>query len=403
MKIRLYLLILLLLLVHRIDARVYSLNDIPSPYGKSFVSNPDQIISAATEHEINNILDSLEHHNGVEVAVVLVQSIGFEDIKDFAVRLFNKWGIGKAGADNGLLVLLVTDQRSVTFETGYGIEGDLPDIVCKQLQMDVMVPYFKQGDYNTGMLKGVQAIFEELINGTYAGIKHDAQFDTLIARFFSWPLNSESESESFFLQIAYLVFAGMYMIIFLLGTYTTKNEPLRIYPVFKTASHWALIYLGIGAMLLEDWLNIIPFIFLVAFIFSRVKIFLARRQPIFCPTCQAKMLRVKRVNKANYLEENQDRLHIADCDVWVCGICGYKQIMRYYNYIPEPVKKESKISTTYIGGSSSSTTSTDTDMKKPSVPTTPSRPSSPSVPKITPKPRTWGGGRSGGGGATSRW
>ena len=122
----------------------------------NYVSNPDGVLSPATVRALNGIIGSLEAETQAEVAVVAVQSIGQEDIKDFAVRLFEAWGIGKAGADNGLLVLLVPDQRKVTFETGYGIEGVLPDALCMRIIQQDMLPHFRQGDYDAGMLAGVR-------------------------------------------------------------------------------------------------------------------------------------------------------------------------------------------------------------------------------------------------------
>ena len=76
------------------------------------------------------MLFSLQEANTSEVAVVALQSIGDNDIDDFATELFTRWGIGKQN-DNGLLVLLILDQRRITFRTGYGIEGILPDAIWR--------------------------------------------------------------------------------------------------------------------------------------------------------------------------------------------------------------------------------------------------------------------------------
>jgi uncharacterized protein len=72
-------------------------------------------LNPETESQINNLLDSLEKKTGAEVAIVLVNSIGNEDIKSFAEQLFNSWKIGKEKEDNGLLVLFVMDQRKSYF------------------------------------------------------------------------------------------------------------------------------------------------------------------------------------------------------------------------------------------------------------------------------------------------
>lgn len=133
------------------------------------VSNPDGIIRPDDVVHINSLLRTLEDSLGIEVAVVAVESIGDNDARMFATDLFQHWGIGKKGKDNGLLIQLVTEprQRSVVFETGYGIEGVLPDAICKRLQQRYMLPDFKGGDYSAGMLKGVAAVKDYLMASDY--------------------------------------------------------------------------------------------------------------------------------------------------------------------------------------------------------------------------------------------
>ncbi len=170
MKIRAILLLNLVILSYSLFAQGYTVRNVPNPKNETsnnYVSNPDHIISVDAENAINYLADSLQMHNGVEVAVVLLSSVGNIHIKDFAVELFNNWGIGKKGADNGLLILFVNDQRSVTFETGYGIEGDLPDAICKRIQIEHMVPYFKEGNYDKGMIEGFSAVVDVLEKGAY--------------------------------------------------------------------------------------------------------------------------------------------------------------------------------------------------------------------------------------------
>jgi uncharacterized protein len=134
----------------------------------SYVSNPDAILDEVTVAQIDTLLTSLEKKTSVQVAVVVVNSIGDDDIFEFAQKLFTTWGVGGKGKDNGLLLLLVNDQRTVRFHTGYGVEGALPDIVCKRIQRDYMVPEFKNGNYNAGVLAGLQQVEKILTNPDYA-------------------------------------------------------------------------------------------------------------------------------------------------------------------------------------------------------------------------------------------
>lgn len=133
------------------------------------VSNPDGILRPQDVSQINLLLQSLEDSLGIEVAVVAVESIGGQDARMFATDLFNKWGLGKKNKDNGLLIQLITEptQRSVVFETGYGLEGVLSDAICYRLQQRYMIPDLKAGQYSEGMLKGVASVKEYLLASDY--------------------------------------------------------------------------------------------------------------------------------------------------------------------------------------------------------------------------------------------
>lgn len=133
------------------------------------VSDPDDLIQPQDEARINQALNLLEDSLGIEVAVVAVESIGENDARMFATDLFKHWGLGQKNRDNGLLIQLVTEpsQRSVVFETGYGIEGVLPDAICYRLQQRYMIPDMKEGDYSAGMLKGVVAVTQYLLSSDY--------------------------------------------------------------------------------------------------------------------------------------------------------------------------------------------------------------------------------------------
>lgn len=124
---------------------------------REYVSDPASLLTAATHDSINAIFSRLESSTGIEAAVVMLPSIGEADPFSFSVDLFRRWGIGKKN-DNGLLVLYVEDQHNIRFTTGYGIEGTLTDALSKRIQMRYMVPAFKDGDRDRGMLQGCKAV-----------------------------------------------------------------------------------------------------------------------------------------------------------------------------------------------------------------------------------------------------
>lgn len=140
---------------------------------RQYVTDPSNILSTAARDSINLMLGQLEKGSGIEVAVVMLPSIGNDDIFDFAHNLFRKWGIGKKKENNGLLVLFVMDQHKVRFTTGYGLEGTLTDALSKRIQMNEMVPAFKEGKWDEGMVKGVRAMVA-ILKGEVAADQYGA-------------------------------------------------------------------------------------------------------------------------------------------------------------------------------------------------------------------------------------
>ncbi|MDE6171722.1 TPM domain-containing protein [uncultured Bacteroides sp.] len=158
-------LFLCLLLLSVQAQKAYTPDNIPKVHLQDkmrYACNPDAILSQAACDSIDRMLYALEQQTGIETVVAVVTSIGSDDCFDFAHRLLNEWGVGKKGKNNGLVILLVTDQRCIQFYTGYGLEGDLPDAICKRIQTRDMIPYLKDGNWDTGMVAGVRAVCERL-------------------------------------------------------------------------------------------------------------------------------------------------------------------------------------------------------------------------------------------------
>ena len=142
----------------------YTVGAIPNPKsdGTGYVSNPDGVLSDNAVYRLNVLCDSMENTHGVQCAVVIVRSIGTAVPKTFATDLFNHWGVGGKEKDSGLLLLVVMDQRRSEFETGYGVEEFLPDVVCVRLLENHLNPKFKAGLYDDGVINVMQAVNKEL-------------------------------------------------------------------------------------------------------------------------------------------------------------------------------------------------------------------------------------------------
>ena len=316
-----------------VSGAAYTVETVPNPktLNNSYVSNPDGILSESTVYKINVMLDSLEAKNGVQAAVVVLQSIGQNDINTFSYDLATKWGIGGKKSDNGLLILFVGDQKKIRFEVGYGLEGVLPDAITKRISTEIMIPEFKKGDFDAGFIKGVEKVkslsqnepFDEKVEihwneiipvalGVYlflmiisivwigrkiARIKSNPKIPHNIARYKA--IKSEK--------------AGVTMLISMVVPF------LAIVAVFlfKLPMHWLLLVLPV------------PFTTIPANIYGRIAMRRIRRAPIVCNECGASMHLQSEKKEDAFLKMSQqfeEELHSADYDVFVCDSCQNEAI-----------------------------------------------------------------------------
>ena len=165
-------------------AKRYKVKEIPNVQVENryrFTSNPDGILSVSAVAQIDSICYDLRHRGIAQVAVVAVDEIASDDVFEFAYELFSAWGVGNK-SDNGIGVLLVESEHEIRFITGYGIEGVLPDALCKRIQMQYMLPHFRNDDYDSGMVAGISAI-RSVLNGNEldAGLTDDYEEDDTTA------------------------------------------------------------------------------------------------------------------------------------------------------------------------------------------------------------------------------
>jgi len=139
----------------------YTVDNVPSPTQKGqdyFVSNPDGILSSGTVAELDGLSTQIEAATKSEYAIVLVNDYVGDTDFEFALKLFNTWGIGKKGSNNGLLLFIAKDRREYRFITGYGMESTLPDAYLKRIGEKYLVPNFRNGNYDQGVLEASQFI-----------------------------------------------------------------------------------------------------------------------------------------------------------------------------------------------------------------------------------------------------
>ncbi|MGE3958415.1 MAG: YgcG family protein [Vicinamibacterales bacterium] len=139
-------------------APVASAQDLPTPTGK--VNDFANVLPAPDRTTLEAQLADLERTTSVEVAIVTVPSLDGRTIENYATALFNTWGIGKKGRDNGVLILVSIQDRTMRIEVGYGLEGVLPDGLAGSVIRELFRPKFRNGDYRGGIVDGTTRIID---------------------------------------------------------------------------------------------------------------------------------------------------------------------------------------------------------------------------------------------------
>lgn len=136
------------------------LASVPNPRARdgTWVTDVPGALRARTVAQLNALIAATEQETGVEMAVVVVGSLEGLAIEDAAVRLFERWEIGKRGRDNGVLFLWSTDNRRVRVEVGYGLEGALTDGAVGAILDAYVIPRFRDEEFDLGVLAGVDAL-----------------------------------------------------------------------------------------------------------------------------------------------------------------------------------------------------------------------------------------------------
>lgn len=130
----------------------------PKPVGH--VNDFANVISAPVEAKLEQDLRAYEQESQHEIAVVTVASLDGTEPAQYATELGEKWGVGKKQADNGVVILVAPNDRATFIATGRGLEGAIPDVIAVQITTSVMDPFFKKGDFDTGIVNGVEAVKE---------------------------------------------------------------------------------------------------------------------------------------------------------------------------------------------------------------------------------------------------
>lgn len=307
--------LLIVLVPTWVQAKEYTVETVPNVQVADrtrFVTDPDNLLGETATRHIDAILAQVRDSNTVEAAVVVLPSIGDNDIDLFATDLFTHWGIGRSN-DNGLLILTVIDQRRVVFRTGYGIEGVLPDAICKRIIDRYIIPAFREGDYGVGLEAAVTQV-ARIVTTPEASAELSA--------------GNDSQGSGFnLMNVVYFYLVCSLIISLLLTLYLNgvirryKNSP---YDGYKQLSNM-LSLLQIIAIFFPLWgvANLSR---------CRKKMQAFRDMPRTCENCGTIMHKLDEHEDNAFLtpqEDMEEQIGSVDYDVWMCDKCRNTDIYRF--------------------------------------------------------------------------
>lgn len=138
--------------------------EVPVPPLTARVMDLAGLLTPAQRATLEQTLRDFELRKGSQIAVLTVNSTAPETAEQFSIRVVDNWKLGRKGIDDGVLLLVAKDDRTLRIEVGYGLEGVIPDAVAKRVTDGIIAPYFKQGDFYGGIEAGVNRLVR-LIDG----------------------------------------------------------------------------------------------------------------------------------------------------------------------------------------------------------------------------------------------
>lgn len=180
-SIALWLIVALLFLSPSIALAESAFADWPKKPAK-YVTDKAGMIAQKHEHALNGYLQELEQKTGAQFVVVTVESLQGLTKEQFALSLAEHWKLGQKGKDNGLIFLVAKKERKYRFETGYGLEGVLPDGYLGQVGRERLVPLMKQGKSSEAIAASAITVVQKIADNAGAKITGMPELNRLKAR-----------------------------------------------------------------------------------------------------------------------------------------------------------------------------------------------------------------------------
>ena len=164
------------------------------------------ILSPQAKNQLEQSLYQFKQTQKIQIQIFVTSSLNDEDIASVAIQIFDKWKLGDEKTDQGLLFLIAPNEKKLSIEVGQGLEGVIPDITAKRIISDIVTPYFKQGDFDQGVLQGVSSLQHFATEGNY-----DENLKSVPVK------NKKSRGGSGFII---LILLGLWLLIFIISPST---------------------------------------------------------------------------------------------------------------------------------------------------------------------------------------
>lgn len=299
----------------------------PEPLDKTHrVHDLANALPADAKLSLESLAQSLEKETTAQLAIVTVRSLDGKTIDTYATELFNKWGIGRADVNNGMLLLWAPNERDVRIEVGRGLEPLFPDSLCGDILDEQVLPHFKKNEFAEGMKAGAEKIAEILRKYPDAArgkpgsaplwvrtARTDAMQSIWAAGLLAIPLIGLgwfAKKHRSYSKISFLV----------IGLVTIAVVGVAVYLILRTPSPVNLFKWFGGAA--------VPLAGATFFNISRYR----RYKPHACPHCgSSQQLLDEQADdeKLSEVQRLEEKLGAVDYDVWFCPACLKSDVVKY--------------------------------------------------------------------------
>ena len=319
---RIHIILLFLVAIFQMaNSAAWKVSDMQQPRAhdaNNFVWNADGILSQSAVSRMNSMLVDINEKTGAQVAVAVVDDFDAVDIDNFASKLFESWGLGEKGADNGVLLVVARAPRKYAFRTGRGIGSVLTDANTGEIARGFLIPNLQAGDFDKALVSTV-----EELNKRMTTPRAVAEIKEMSAR-------AKSEEDLSLWDILTFYFWWCIVLTVVLAVWevykvkTTGNVErhqryVKLHPMSRIL--YGLSFVGAG----------LPFLVYLPF---KQYINNLRNGEHLCPNCATKMFKLDEVKDNERLTPAQDaeeRFNSVDYDVWECPNCGEEDIYAFVN------------------------------------------------------------------------